>query len=104
MGIMLVIVCRQYLPGTADDLMPGNILGYSCAICGRALQARPSAIKHIEAGSDPLCNPCGFAFVEYMKTKVRLDDIVNIDAAEDTGNKVAETIAELKQRMKKGQP
>jgi len=102
MSIMLVVVCRQYLPGTADDLVPGNILGHSCAICGRALQVRPPALQHIEAGSSPLCNPCGFAFVEYVKARKNLqpEDVKVITPSEDA----CAAIAELRRRIKMETP
>jgi hypothetical protein len=53
-----IAICRR----ASDPLVPGNLVGIACKICGKALQVSPMAHKQIEeVGMIPLCNDCGFA-------------------------------------------
>lgn len=63
MGDMLILSCRQYLPGTVDDLQPGFKLS-QCIVCKKEVQVSPRSIPLLEGGTDVFCNVCAVKLIE----------------------------------------
>jgi hypothetical protein len=59
----LVVVCAKL----TNPPFTGSFPGFKCIKCGQELQATAKGRDAIKAGGFPLCNKCGFAFLDYRK-------------------------------------
>lgn len=86
MDSMIFLSCRQYLPGTVDDLQPGFTLS-ECVVCEKQVQVSPRCVAIVAAGNKPFCNVCAVKFLDNHKDQI--DVLMTPEAHEQLGRLIA---------------
>jgi len=74
-----IVICRR----ASDPLLPGSKTGYQCAICGLEVAVTPPGQQVIADGGEPLCNSCGFEFIDLaQQSNTPIFPLASPDAAD----------------------